>query len=475
VVSKENGKLLFKVYLKPEYQGKPVPLTDQKGNPLASAIKGGSGVIHYLWPAPNSSNLVAKTMWYEYVPDLHWYITLATYDYQLYAQIKSTAIFITLAFAISAGGLLVLIFILLKAIVTSKLKDLPKTMEKFAEGDLTINIPQYKSKDEISLILKAINVAVKGIENLIISLKEKGQDLLNSNDKVLDSIKITEEIAESVKNSSSQITSDVQNISANIEEVNAGQEEFAAGVQRIADETNTMAEATKTVVDKLSKVSEASDNALRLTNELGENADKTLESVNEMTEKVNLITEFAQSISSISEQTNLLALNAAIEAARAGESGKGFAVIADEIRELANESKITAEKISNSISEIRSVSNVASAEVEKTNQNINDTIENITNLITDVKDVDEKMNGVSGSINSISSSVEESNATAEELASAVTNIASLFESIVSKVEEVDEEIAKQEGAVGNLADAANTLQEVVASLNKSISAFKLKD
>ncbi len=473
ILNKSNDKLLFKVYINPDYEGKPLPSMDQKGNPLASGITGDSGVLHYYWPKNGSKVLYAKTLWYQYVPQLKWYIVFAVYDDEVYAPLKNIMTFTYLGFGLGLLSLLILIILLTKIVITSKLKLLPEAMDKFSQGDLTVHIKEPKGDDEIIRTIKATNAAVKGLEKLIVYLKDRGRDLANTNDKTLKAIENTKTISVSMGNSVEEISSDVQNISANIEEVNAGQEEFATAIQRIADETSSMADMVSRVSTNLKEVSANSDKVLSLSKDLGENADKTMSSVNNMMEKVNLITDFANSIASISEQTNLLALNAAIEAARAGESGKGFAVIADEIRELANESKSTAEKIASSIKDVKDVSNVAVQEVSNTNKNIKNTIEHVNGLILNVKNVIDQINEIDNAIHSVSSSVEETNATSEELASAMNNIAGLFESVVTKSETIDKESKKQEVVINELSDVADTLGKVVESLNRAIKMFKL--
>ncbi len=476
IFSKNGDQLLFKVYLKPELEGKPLPSTDPKGNPLATAIKGDSGVVHYFWPKSGEpeNKLFKKTLWYRYLPDLNWYVVFSIYDSEVYGPIYKEVWTIELLMLGGAFALILVIILLVRTIITKKIKVLPKAMEDFSKGDLTIHLKEPKSKDEISTVIKATNAAIKGLEKLILHLKDGGRDLNNVNEKIKVAVEETQKIDSSIEKNTADISSDAQNISANIEEVNAGQEEFTAGMQRIADEASIMSNGIDKIKGELSKVSKSSDDALDVTNKLKENSDKTMESVREMMNQISSITDFAISISSIAEQTNLLALNAAIEAARAGKSGKGFAVIADEIRDLANESKLTAERIKESVDKIKVVSDNTVEQVTSTNNNVNMTIENITELIDDIKSINDRITEISNSVTSVSSSVENSKMSAEELSTAIDNIASFFDSIVAKIEEVDNETRKQGSVVKELSAASETLQDVTESINRAIAMFKLK-
>lgn len=191
--------------------------------------------------------------------------------------------------------------------------------------------------------------------------------------------------------------------------------------------------------------------------------ENTAHSVTELSQKSDLISSIISTIQSITEQTNLLALNAAIEAARAGEHGKGFAVVADEVRKLASQSHDATNEIQSKIEEIteliinttkttdqaESISEEASFTLKETKillSDIGHTTDEvgtqIEGLSTDIEFVDQIKNQVLNSIESISSVSEESAASTEEISATMEEISASLQNIVTSVKSLNDYVGE---------------------------------
>jgi len=238
-----------------------------------------------------------------------------------------------------------------------------KYLEIIAGGDFTqeIETKYLERKDEIGTI-------TNGINNMKNSLKDLMGSIVN------ESLAIEKEVMGSIRNVN-ELTDNLADISATTEELAASMEETAASseemsatsqeieraVQLIAQRTNQDTIVASQISMRAADMKSNMNNAQNKNKEVFITTKKQLEKAIEDSKVVEQINIFSESIMQITEQTNLLALNAAIEAARAGESGRGFSVVADEIRKLAEQSKDTVLKIQGVTTKVRdSVENLSS-------------------------------------------------------------------------------------------------------------------
>lgn len=319
-------------------------------------------------------------------------------------------------------------------------------MDLFASGDLTVQITGYdKGTDEISKLVRGFNKTVNQFDELL--------------QKIVRTIKI-------VSDASGESSSSTEEMAASVQEQSAQLTEIASSVAEMTATITETAKNSAAMVDESSKGLSSAQEGLKLTAELEagissiiSHTQDTSAIADELGAASKEIGNIVSFINDIADQTNLLALNAAIEAARAGEHGRGFAVVADEVRKLAEKTTSSTKEIGNMIAKVQKDADRMKASISEANSDVERGRQSAASVINSFNNILSMVKSVNSLISQVAATTEQQSAAAEQISKNAESISTVSNQTAA--------------AVSQIAQAANNLSETSLSLQGETERFKL--
>jgi methyl-accepting chemotaxis protein len=364
------------------------------------------------------------------------------------------------------------ISILLTLSITRPLNRLVTLTEQVSEGDLTHEF-EVKSTDELGSLGIAFNKMMVSLRNLIQQVGEKSDQLASSSEELMASSEqnnmATEQVAQSIQEvaaGTDMQTSKLREGNEIIRGMSDGMHQIKLNSQTVATTSSEAAEVVLTGEQAIQKSIEQMNNINGTVKNLGK-------VIHTLGERSNEISQIADVISTIAGQTNLLALNAAIEAARAGEHGKGFAVVADEVRKLAEQSSQSTETIRQLIASIQSDTKHAVESMEIGTKEVEKGIEVVHHAGTSFEQIQHFVDSVSTQIQEIAASIDEMAQGAEQVVETVGIIEEVAIKTQAQSQDVSAATEEQLASMQEIAASATSLANMAEELQDSINRFKI--
>lgn len=344
---------------------------------------------------------------------------------------------------------------------------------KISQGDLAVEVEKSRSNDEIGRLLAAEEQMAVNLKGIISEVNMAAQSVSTN--------------AQQIAASGNELNSSIQQIASTVDQVSRGSESQAQGLaksrQIVEELSNTMGElATDAIesVEMTNRMGSLSARGSESAKEAGERMNNIIKVTNESAQKVrslaqktNEITTVLDVIKQIADQTNLLALNAAIEAARAGEAGRGFAVVADEVRRLAESSAKSSEEIDTKLKQIQEDAQVVVEDIEISANEVNQGKLVIDSSLRSLDEIATQIQSVSSNVKKLSDSAQDEVSKVKAVSANTNEIAAVAEQNASATEETSAAIEQQTAQTQEIATASNQMSELAEQLQKIISKFKI--
>ncbi|MBD7984868.1 methyl-accepting chemotaxis protein [Sporosarcina sp. Sa2YVA2] len=362
---------------------------------------------------------------------------------------------------------------LIKRSISNPIRKLVSNVTVVADGDLTQEDITVKSKDEIRDLATAFNRMKLNLRSLIGSINENALHVTASAEELSASTEEVTRSSQDMTNSMEMVSAGAQTSAASARESSMAMEETAIGVHRIAESAQALNESATTTENLARERGEAVKHANEQMAVIYDSSNLTSQLIKRLSKQTEEIENITKVITDITEQTNLLALNAAIEAARAGEHGKGFAVVADEVRKLAEQSKSSANQIVTLTAGIQEDTKNVENAVSDSLKNVEEGVKVIDEAGDAFTSIIEAIHAMGSQIEDISAATEQISASAEEVSASIQEIATQANEASGKTEQNASAVQNQMATIEEINSVAHDLSKQAMNLQETIQEFKV--
>jgi methyl-accepting chemotaxis protein len=341
-------------------------------------------------------------------------------------------------------GVVVLIVYLCRRMISRPIGAIAERMGSIASGDLTARV-EIKSQDELGDLASNINSAIESFRTSITEVAESTEEVAGA--------------AEEIAAASEEMSAGMQQQSSQMMQISSAVEEMAASISQVAGRSTDATAEAESAGEVAAGGGETVQATIDSMNEINAAVQEGAASVEELGKRGEQIGQIIAVINDIADQTNLLALNAAIEAARAGEHGRGFAVVADEVRKLADRTTKATDEIAGSIQMIQTETGRAVDRMNTGTQRVATGVERAEHAGANLQQIVERAQSVASIVSDIAAATEQQASSSSEISSSLDSIRAVTEETVR--------------GAGRAATAASQLKTRSEQLRSLVGRFRV--
>lgn len=450
-------------------------------------IKNGSqvegGYSDYTFAKPNETEPLPKRSYTLLFQPYNWVIGTGNWVDDIdklveakrleYRQMSRTSIIYTVLSILVALGLA----LILAAILSKKLSDqvvaMAKSAEEIAKGNLKVENLDVNSKDELGQLARAFKTMTENLIQLVEQVSSSSRQVAVSSQQLSIGADQSAQASQQVAMSITEVSLGAEKQLNAVNETSASVQEMSAGIQHMLENAKIVVKSSEKTASSASEGSEAIEKTIQQMVNIERTVIGSADMVTNLGERSKEIGQIVDTISGIAAQTNLLALNAAIEAARAGEQGRGFAVVADEVRKLAEQSQEASKQIAMLISGIQQDTQKAVLSINEGTQQVKLGTEVAETAGQAFNEITTLINHVSSQIEEISEEIQQMAVGSERIVASVSDIYETSKEITGQTQTVSAATEEQSASVEEIASSSQVLANMAEELQGTLRKFNI--
>lgn len=454
----------------PKLEGKNI--WDAQGGIGKMIAETKNGVVEFKWINPGEKAARDKIAVLKYFEPWDWIISVGSYTEEFNGEANSIKyqLYILLAAEFVLGFVVAWFF---GSRLIGPLQTIGHVMQQLGQGNLHNRLEFTERRDEYGRLAKHFNQALESLSLLIRKVADTSLQVASSSEQLTASAeqtgKATEQIAFTIQEMAVGSEKQVQSVEESVETVN----DMSTGIQQISSTAQNVSGSAIHASNIASSGNEGIQTAIQQMNSINQTVNGLSEVVKGLGDRSQEISKIVEVITDIANQTNLLALNAAIEAARAGEHGRGFAVVADEVRKLAEQSAQSAQQISQLIASIQEETDKAVQSMGKATKEVVSGI-GVVNVAGDsFEQIQKSVEEVAAQIQDVSAGIQHMAASADLVVKSIHTIAEVAETSAAGTQNVSAAAEEQLASMEEISASASALAKMAEELQTLVGQFKI--
>ena len=348
-----------------------------------------------------------------------------------------------------------------------------EVMIKVADGDLTVEKITLHKKDEIGVMITTLNQMVENLKGIVTTVGQNSEQIASMSEQLSSGTDQNMYAIEHITTTMEEIASGANTQSEKVEDTNTLMDVLSTKIQVMSENAKVMSKSSVNASGSAKEGYEQIENAIKQMTTINSTVDHSAKVVENLSDKIRQIGSIVEVITNIADQTNLLALNAAIEAARAGEAGRGFSVVAEEVRVLAEQSATATDNISKIINEIQTDASDAVSQMSKGTTAVNKGTDIVTHAGNSFNQILSSVDVLAKQIQEAVDVIDDIHQNSEKMVVSIGEVSKIAQTTSSGTQTALSSIEEQSASMEEITAASNTLASMAEELQSVVSQFKI--
>jgi methyl-accepting chemotaxis protein len=347
------------------------------------------------------------------------------------------------------------------------------SMAAYADGDLTVRLEESVEQDAMADIAASFNEMAEAMEETIAGVVSFADEVAGASDEVSARVESVERAGHEVSSSVDRISERTGQQRDELESVAVETDDMSATIEEVAASADQVAETSRSTAALGDDGREAASDAVSELRDIEAETERTAAAVRELESRMDEIESVVDVITGIAEQTHILALNASIEAARAGEAGDGFAVVAEEVKQLAEETKQSAGDIEALVTDVRDQTDESVSAMAAIQERVGDGVDTVEETHDTLENIVESVEEADSGVQEISRAMDEQASSVADVAGAVDDVVNLGEETAGEAETAADAAEQQANTLAEVTEQARSLSDRAEALRDRVDSFEV--